>query len=247
MFWLSWPNKWYGAIDDTIGVRRWHWCQWFHMIKSLVPHFDCLGLRNAMMSLMMQPESCDLDANKYHVTSHFNCQDLMSAMLPLKMPSASHAANISTKYITSHQILIILDQRNAVVVLMMPLVSNDADSGASGITWPKSCCISFWSSWHNTMWHCYQHQWHHMTKKLQSMFQSSCPNLCSCFADNTTDMAWYWCKCQQGQMTEKACYISFQLSWTNKCNDVIDDAISVMWCWHWYNGQKSHWASFQLS
>ena len=37
---------------------------------------------------------------------------------------------------------------------------------------------------------------------------------------------------------KKSCYISFWSSWTTICSGAIDDAISVMWCQHWYNITK---------
>ena len=30
-----------------------------------------------------------------------------------------------------------------------------------------------------------------------------------------------------------SCFTSFQLSWPKECNDSIDDAIGITWCWYW--------------
>ena len=44
---------------------------------------------------------------------------------------------------------------------------------------------------------------------------------------------------------KKSYCTSFQLSWPGKCNGSINDAINIMWCWHWYQGH--HMTVFQLS
>ena len=42
-----------------------------------------------------------------------------------------------------------------------------------------------------------------------------------------------WCQCQNQmyQMAKKSCWISFWLSWLNKCNGGIDDTFDITWCW----------------
>ena len=58
---------------------------------QVAPHFDCLELRNAMVSLFMQFWSCEANTGangmtltKSHVMPHFDHCDLINAMMPLQ-------------------------------------------------------------------------------------------------------------------------------------------------------------------
>ena len=63
----------------------------------VVPHFSCLGLNDALVSLMTLSESHDANTGangvalpKSHVVSHFDYLDLRNAMMPLMMSLAHH-------------------------------------------------------------------------------------------------------------------------------------------------------------
>ena len=45
----------------------------------------------------------------------------------------------------------------------------------------------------------------------------------------TPCQCWHqWC-----HMIKKSCWALFWISWPVECDSVIDDVISIMWCWHW--------------
>ena len=48
-FWSSWPNKWNGPIDDTVGLM-WHWQkhQWHYMGKRVMLHLIWIILKEQM-------------------------------------------------------------------------------------------------------------------------------------------------------------------------------------------------------
>ena len=99
-FWLSWVKEYNDAIDDTINISDLMpvpVLMTSHGKKGhVVPHFDYLDPRNAVMSLLMHLAACDTDAGingivwlKYHVTPHFNSLEIRNVMVPLTMSSAS--------------------------------------------------------------------------------------------------------------------------------------------------------------
>ena len=63
-FWLSWPKESNGPIDDTTSFM-WHWFQkqFCHMIKIVILHFSCLGLRNGMVPMIIPLASHDPNAS----------------------------------------------------------------------------------------------------------------------------------------------------------------------------------------
>ena len=118
-FQASWPKKCNVAIDDAISIMCcWCWCQWHHMTKShVVPYFEHLDIRNAMVPFMM----------------------------PLASYDTSVSANGTTWPTTSWCTLFhCLDIRNAAVPVTMALVSHDMNACSNGITWEKeTSCTSF--------------------------------------------------------------------------------------------------------
>ena len=68
----SWPKNYSGAIYDAVSIMwYWHWCQWYHEMSMsmavvspdqtshVVPHFDYLDVRNAVVPLTVPVASCD--------------------------------------------------------------------------------------------------------------------------------------------------------------------------------------------
>ena len=154
------------------------------------PYFNCLDLRNTMVWCMGLSTSHDGDTNavalhdtntnasgimwcqgwcqwyhmtKSHVASHFNCHYLRNAMVPFVM----HWHHVMQAPVPMLHLVLIIFTKNAVVSLMMPLASHNADASANSVKWLKiSCCI---------------------------LFQSSCPNKCIGVIDDVISVMW----CQQ--------------------------------------------------
>ena len=82
------------------------------------------------------------------------------------------------------------------------------------------------------MWHWHQNQWHCMTKKSKITHCFKCLDLMNAVELLTMPLVWHDvdASANSDQWLKKSCCISFWSSWTNKCNDGIDDAISVMSC-----------------
>ena len=137
------------SCDTSVSASGVTWyqpqCKWHSMILTLVPvvshdekghfaiHFNYLELRNAVMPLTMLFVLYDADASAGGVTWYQQqCQ-----WYPVMLTLAS---------IMSHDQQIIvapcfdcLDLWNAIVPLMMVLVSPDASVGTSGVTWQHQC------------------------------------------------------------------------------------------------------------
>ena len=156
----------------------WHCyqCQWYQITKRLFcttvqlswPK-DCSGvIYNAIGIIWCHWHWCQ--HQKCHVAPHFSCLNLITAMMPLMM---------------------LLDQCCTSFQLSSPnkcscIIYNAIDimwchTGASGITWPKTCYTS-WFSW---------------------------ANKCSYAIDIAINITWCWCKYQMHHMTKKSCCISF--------------------------------------
>ena len=116
-------------------------------------HLDCLGVLNAMVAFFMTVASSNpmTSANgitwpKSNIAPHFD-------YLPNKYICAiGNAINITwckcqnqmhhmtqKSHVTPH--FDYVDQTGAVILLMIPLASHDADSGASGIMWQKKVML----------------------------------------------------------------------------------------------------------
>ena len=124
-----------------------------HDQRSNITHcFDHLDLRNVVVPLkgykldVLKPLVSH--SERSHVVPLFNCLDLMNAMMHLMMLLASCYTDASTNGIItlweSHVALhfSLLDSWNA-----SQLISHNANTSASGVTWPKSYRTWFWSSW----------------------------------------------------------------------------------------------------
>ena len=160
--WLPWSKKCSGIIDDAIGITWWWcWCQWHHIMKKVMfISFWSSWLKRWNDSLMALLAGCET------------------------VPTIT-ALHDQKSYVALH--FDYFDWRNAVVPLMMPLPSYDAEADANGFTWPKiSCCISYWSSCPNKwyggiydtvgiMQHWNQHDGITWTKSY-TLFQSSLPH-----------------------------------------------------------------------
>ena len=159
-----------------------------HDPKHVALHFENLDLGIAIVPLT----SCDAYASasgiiwaKSHAVSHFDHLEIRNVMVSLTMTLASCDANVNASSVTQPRCHVVpcfsyLDLHNAVVPLMTFSTSCDVNTGSNSVTWPKRLhYTSFQSSWSkecsNTiddvisiMW-C---EWHHMTKKCCTSFQS---------------------------------------------------------------------------
>ena len=101
-----------------------------------------------------------------------------------------------------------IDLGNVIVPLMMLLEWCDAGDSTNIINWPKS----------------------HVTPHF------SCLDLRNAVVPLTIPLASYSTKASSnyGTWLKKSCCTSFSLFWAKECNGTIHDAISIMWCLHWY-------------
>ena len=158
MQWCNLWHHWHHVISLLVQMA------YYNQESHVAPHFRHLDLRNAIVALMMPVYMTSYD-QKSHVASHFDHLDLRDAVVPLMMPApmASHdqkscctpfwsiqstecngaIAHASTNCVTWPKSLVAphsdcLNPRNAMVPLMVPSASYDADTSANGITWQKS-------------------------------------------------------------------------------------------------------------
>ena len=136
------------------------WCYMYCVIQILMSshdqighalYFNCLCLRNAMVSLTTMSASCDTDTTangvtwpKHHVAPHFDHLQLRYAKVPLTIPSVSwcqhqwsHMTHVAPHF--NHW-----DLRNTIVPFMTLLASCATDTNASGI-------MLCWHQWHKVM------------------------------------------------------------------------------------------------
>ena len=73
---------------------------------NVVPHFNCLDLRNAVVSLTTLLVSCDtntsangVNGDNSDVAPYFNCLDLRSAVMPFLIPLALCDTNKSANVV----------------------------------------------------------------------------------------------------------------------------------------------------
>ena len=146
-----------------------------------------------------------------------------------------------------------LDIRNAMVPLMILMMSCYAGAGTNGITWPKSHfaphfnCLDLRNSVvllgmllvshdtnSGTTW-CWQwYHWCQMTK--ESHFHLIMIIL-------TLGLHWFhwehhWhhimlSQCQWCHMTKRTCCTSFQSAWPKDCSGASGDAADITWHWCW--------------
>ena len=135
LFQSSWPNKCNGAIGNAISVTR---CQ--HTCYHAAPHFDCLDLGNAMVSLSSPyTNPCDIGVTwpKSYVASDFDCLDLTNMMVPLIILSASCNTGTNSNSVT---------WTKNVMFTLFPLSwfnkCNSAFDDAVGVSW----------YWHQCKW-----------------------------------------------------------------------------------------------
>ena len=171
----------------TKGVQC--WCHWHHMTKSHVAsHFDHLDLINEMMPLMTLLTSCvpgismALHDPRSYVAHYLNCLNLMKIMgywqchwhhmmlMPVPTVSNDWKSDFASHF--DH-----LELTNAVVLLMMPPVPWNANTG---ITWPKKVMLHFVSIilTQQTNW-CYL-QCHQCPVMLALVLTTSCDQRDSC-------------------------------------------------------------------
>ena len=197
--------------------------------SSVAPYLVHLDLRNAMVPSTTTSVSCDTDVN---------------------------ASGITWPKVTLHLIMIILTKQVQWChwgqcfhnVIWIP-ISMASHGQKSHVTSP---CDQLDPT--NGMCH-WWHYWYHVSLTLTSVAKNGQNVVVHCF--NCYDLmntmvlliihiTYCWCQCQQCQMTEKSCCISFWSSWPNKCNGCMDDAISIMCCQHWYHmTQRSCCTLFQ--
>ena len=145
-------------------------------------------------------------------SSPFDHFDLTSVMVPLMTLLTWCDTDTNTNVITWQKEL-------CCTIFWLSWLSkcSGAFDGTIGIAWcwcqwhhmtKKSCCIFFliififqmeWCHW----WHC----WHHGITWPQTFFYTLLnhlwPNEYSGAVDSGISIIWYWCQCQQCQMTEK--------------------------------------------
>ena len=199
-----------GTIGDT--SPKWH----------ITPHIDNHNLMNVIVPLMVLSTSHDTGTNAMvscdvnvdvsgitwqEVTLHLILIGLIQGIQCCLWWCCLHHVTLTPASLTLHDqkcyvahCLNHLDRLITIVLLAMPLVSDDAATTANSVKWlKKSCCISFCTSWTSkssgaikgAIMQC-QH-WHHMTKKV--MLQSSWPNKQNSAIDNAITVMWYlhWC------------------------------------------------------
>ena len=131
---------------------------WYHVLlmpmelhdqkSHIVPHFNHLDVRDAMMPLMVPSGSPDANASANGITwpkrsccTSFHHLDLGNVIVPEASCDAYASANDITwqrkSCYTSFQLS---GQRNSVVLLTMLSASHDARAGASGVIIPKMLC-----------------------------------------------------------------------------------------------------------
>ena len=122
-FWALCPNKWSGAIDDTVGIMwYWHEQQWHHMTKRLCCTLFQLSSPNEYNSVIDNALGI-----RWFWCQCTQCQMIEKVMLACQFDH--------------------LELTNTIAVLMMLSVSCDTNSG---ITWPiEGCYTLFQSSWPN--------------------------------------------------------------------------------------------------
>ena len=179
--------------------------------SPVTPHFDCLDVRNVVVSLTMLMGSCDANTSAKGMTwykksdvLHLNLLYLTNAMVPLTMQSASHAAYVNASDSTwpeSHAALHFnhSDIRNWMLPVIMSLTLCDSDTSASGITWPShtSFQLSRCEEWNDNIF-------------------------------NATNIMWCHHWCQWHHMYKESCFASFLSLWPNKCNGTIDNSIDTL-------------------
>ena len=137
--------------------------------------------------------------------------------MPVLMASHDQEGHVSLHF--NHP-----DLRNAIVPLMMPLLSSDADTNANGMIWHQ-----YWGQWYHVMKRHVVPYFNHFDVwnwVLLFMMPSAL-----CVADaNTKGVIW----------PKKSCCASFQWSWPKECSGTIDDSISITWHPMATHDQKSH-------
>ena len=154
------------------------WCQWWHhqhhmklkptpvashdQKSNFAPHFSCLNILNAVISMMMLMASCDTDAcvnsiklPQSDVSPHFSCLDLRNVMMPLITPSASQDVRASPNGVTWQKVIIN-------ILITWPKDCNGNIDSAVHITW-------YWHQCSCIRWHQHQCQWYHVMLMMMSV------------------------------------------------------------------------------
>ena len=187
---------------------------------------------------------------KSHVASQFNYLDLWNAIVPLITSLASCDASAGINDVTWSKSPVVphIDHiylRNTMVPSMLLLASCDADTGTNGITWlEKSCYTSFQLSLPkecngtiddtvSVLW-----GWSMVSHNQESHVV---PPFDSCDLRNTMVPLMTMlvsCNTNTGangiSWPKKSCCTSFQSYLPKEFNGPVNDAVGIMWCWHWH-------------